>query len=60
MSQNKDVALSVSLAILKGQWSTLEVLLAEDFTYTGDGMTFDKRQYIDFMKGMKSAFSNMV
>jgi predicted ester cyclase len=59
MSQNKDVALSVSLAILKGQWSTLEVLLADDFTYTGDGMTFDKRQYIDFMKGMKGAFSNM-
>ena len=57
--QNKDVALRVSKAILQGQWDVLDGLLADDFTYTGDGMHFDKRQYIDFMKSMKSAFSNM-
>ncbi len=59
MMQNNDVALSVSKAILNGQWDVLEGILANDFTYTGDGMHFDKRQYIDFMKSMKSAFSNM-
>lgn len=57
--QMKDVALSVSKAILQGEWGTLSSILADDFTYSGDGMTFDKQQYIDFMKGMKSAFSNM-
>ncbi len=57
--QTKDVALSVSKAILKGEWGALSGILADDFTYSGDGMTFNKQQYIDFMKGMKSAFSNM-
>lgn len=59
MDKNKDVALSVSKAILHGEWEKLSGILADDFTYTGDGMHFNKQQYIDFMKGMKKAFSHM-
>ncbi len=55
----KEVALSVSKAILNGEWDKLSGILSDDFTYTGDGMAFNKQQYIDFMKGMKSGFSNM-
>ncbi len=51
--------LSVSKSILNGEWEKLNGLLADDFTYSGDGMEFNKQQYIDFMKGMKSAMSNM-
>ncbi len=57
--EQKDVALSVSKAILNGEWDKLSGILDDNFTYTGDGMHFNKQQYIDFMKGMKSAFSNM-
>ncbi len=59
MEQNKEIALSVSKSILNGEWEKLNGLLADDFTYSGDGMEFNKQQYIDFMKGMKSAMSNM-
>ena len=55
----KEVALSVSKAILNGEWDKLSGILSDDFTYTGDGMHFNKQEYIDFMKGMKGAFSNM-
>ncbi len=55
----KEVALSVSKAILNGEWDKLSGILADDFTYTGDGMHFNKQEYIEFMKGMKNAFSNM-
>lgn len=57
--ESKEVALSVSKAILNGEWDKLSGILADDFTYTGDGMHFNKQQYMDFMKGMKAAFSNM-
>lgn len=57
--ESKEVALSVSKAILNGEWNKLSGILSDDFTYTGDGMHFNKQQYMDFMKGMKSAFSNM-
>ncbi|MBI5824233.1 MAG: ester cyclase [Chloroflexi bacterium] len=57
--EQKEVALSVSKAILNGEWDKLNGILSDDFTYTGDGMHFNKKQYIDFMKGMKAAFSNM-
>ncbi len=57
--EQKEVALSVSKAILNGEWQKLDVLLDDGFTYTGDGMHFNKQQYIEFMKGMKAAFSNM-
>jgi hypothetical protein len=36
----KEVALSVSKAILNGEWDKLSGILADDFTYTGDGMQF--------------------
>lgn len=55
----KEAALSVSKAILHGEWDQLTGILSDDFTYTGDGMHLNKAEYIEFMKGMKSAFSNM-
>lgn len=55
----KEVALSVSKAILNGEWEKLSGILSDDFTYTGDGMHFNKAEYIEFMQGMKAAFSNM-
>ncbi|MEQ1901578.1 MAG: ester cyclase [Devosia sp.] len=59
MMENSEVALSVSKAILNGQWDRLTTILAEGFTYTGDGMVMNRAEYIDFMKGMKAAFSDM-
>ncbi len=55
----KNTALSVSRAILNGQWDTLAGLLDDDFTYSGDGFTFTKDEYIGFMQDMKAAFSNL-
>ena len=57
--EQKEVALSVSKAILNGEWDKLNGILSDDFTYTGDGMHLNKQQYVEFMKGMKAAFSNM-
>ncbi|HMV95874.1 MAG TPA: ester cyclase [Anaerolineales bacterium] len=57
--EQKEVALSVSKAILNGEWDKLNGILSDDFTYTGDGMFLNKAQYMDFMKGMRAAFSNM-
>jgi len=57
--EQKDVALSVSKAILNGEWEKLSGILSDDFTYTGDGMLFNKQQYIEFMQGMKNGFSDM-
>jgi len=57
--EQKEVALSVSKAILNGEWEKLSGILSDDFTYTGDGMHLNKQQYIEFMQGMKNAFSNM-
>ena len=57
--EQKEVALSVSKAILAGEWDKLDGILDSNFTYTGDGMLLNKAQYVDFMKGMKAAFSNM-
>jgi steroid delta-isomerase-like uncharacterized protein len=59
MAGKKEVALGVSKAILDGDWAALDGLLAEDFTYTGDGMHLDKAGYTDFMKGLKGAMSDM-
>lgn len=55
----KEIALSVSRAILHGKWNDLDPLLANDFTYTGDGLILNKDQYIGFMQGLKEAMSNM-
>lgn len=57
--EQKEVALSVSKAILAGEWDKLDGILDSNFTYTGDGMLLNKAQYVDFMKGMRAAFSNM-
>ncbi|MEI6874981.1 MAG: ester cyclase [Spirochaetota bacterium] len=59
MSDTKETALAVSKAILNGDWKELDGLLADDFTYTGDGMRLDKKGYTEFMQGMKSAMSDM-
>ncbi|MBI5653618.1 MAG: ester cyclase [Chloroflexi bacterium] len=59
MENQKEIALSVSKSILNGEWDKLAGILSDDFTYTGDGMHFNKPQYIDFMKGMKAGFSDM-
>ena len=48
--EQKEVALSVSKAILNGEWDKLNGILDDGFTYTGDGMHFNKQQYIEFMK----------
>ena len=55
----KDAALAVSLSIQDDEWDKLDNLLDQDFTYTGDGLTFNKDEYIGFMQEMKSAFSGM-
>ncbi len=59
LEENKEVALSVSRAILNAEWNKLASLLSDDFTYTGDGMHFTKDEYIGFMQDMKSAFSGL-
>lgn len=56
---NQEIALSVSRAIMNGQWAELDTLLAPGFTYTGDGMHFNKDEYIGFMQDMKTAFSGL-
>lgn len=55
----KDLALNVSLSIQNNDWDRLDSLLSPDFTYKGDGLSFNKDEYIGFMQGMTSAFSNM-
>jgi len=59
MNGNKEIALGVSKAILNGEWKALDGMLADSFTYTGDGMVLDKKAYIEFMQGMKNGFSGM-
>jgi predicted ester cyclase len=51
-------AIAVSQAILEANWSKLDGLLDEKFTYTGDGYVFSKDEYIGFMQDMRAAFSN--
>lgn len=57
-SSNSQTAYSVSRSILEGNWSMLDSLLDDNFTYTGDGFSFTKDQYIGFMQEMRGAFSN--
>ncbi|MDD8018226.1 MAG: ester cyclase [Bacteroidota bacterium] len=56
---NEETALAVSRAILNGTFNELDTLLADNFTYTGDGLVLTKDQYIGFMQGLKDAMSNM-
>lgn len=55
----KESALAISLAIQDDQWEKLDGLLADTFTYTGDGYHFNKDEYIGFMQDMKLAFAGM-
>lgn len=57
-SEAAQTAYGVSRAILKGDWEKLDSLLADTFTYTGDGYHFSKDEYIAFMQDMRAAFSN--
>lgn len=59
LEQNKEIALSVSRAIMNGKWNELDTLLDDKFTYTGDGLHFTKDEYIGFMQDMKAAFSGL-
>lgn len=57
-SASSETAISVSRAILEGNWAKLDALLDDGFTYTGDGYVFSKDQYIGFMQDMRGAFSD--
>jgi len=58
--QDTQTALSVSRAILAGDWATLDGLLAPEFVYHGDlGTPYSRDEYIGFMQGMKGAMSDM-
>ena len=57
-STTAQTAISVSRAILEGNWAKLDTLLDSNFTYTGDGYVFTKDEYIGFMQDMRAAFSD--
>jgi len=59
LEENKEIALNVSRAIMDGRWNELDGMLADTFTYTGDGFHFSKDEYIGFMQDMKHAFSGL-
>ncbi len=53
LEQNKEICLGVSKAIMNGEWEKVDELLADDFTYIGDGAEpINKQQYIGFMKNV--------
>lgn len=56
---NKEVALSVSRAILNGEWAALDGLLDKGFTYTGDSAIYSRDEYIGFMQALKDAMADM-
>lgn len=55
----KAAALAVSLSIQNDDWARLDSLLAPDFSYSGDGLSFSRDEYFGFMQDMKLAFSGM-
>ncbi len=56
LEQNKEIALDVSKAIMNGEWEKVDDLLADDFTYVGDGApAINKGQYVGFMRGVLCA-----
>ncbi len=57
-SKIAQTAVDVSKSILEGNWSKLDSLLDDNFTYTGDGYVFTKDQYIGFMQDMRASFSD--
>lgn len=50
MNENKATAIELSKAIMAGDWTRVEALLAPDFTYVGDGRQMDRAGYVHFMK----------
>ena len=61
LKNNKEVALNLSRAIMKGNWHEVDNLIADDFKYEADGRpAIGKQEYIGFMKGVLStAFTDM-
>lgn len=57
--KNKEIALSVSKAIMNGDWDTLDTLLAPEFTYDGDGMHLTRDEYFGFMQDLYLSMRNM-
>ena len=56
LEQNKEIALGLSKAIMNGDWDKVDQLLADDFTYVGDGApAINKTQYTGFMRGVLCA-----
>ncbi len=53
LETNKTIALDLSRAIMNGDWSKVDNLLADDFTYIGDAApAINKKEYIHFMKNI--------
>jgi len=52
--QNKEIALSVSRAIMNGKWNELDSLLDDKFTYTGDGFHFSKSVALDLLSPLQA------
>ena len=53
LETNKTIAIDLSKAIMNGDWSKVDNLLADDFTYIGDAApAINKTQYIHFMKNI--------
>ncbi|MFO0560790.1 MAG: ester cyclase [Polyangiales bacterium] len=50
IQENKRIAIELSLAIARGDWSAVDALLAPDFAYVGDGRPLSRAQYIAFMR----------
>ena len=61
LKNNKEVALNLSKAIMKGDWVEVDKLIDDDFTYEADGRpAIGKQAYIGFMKNVLSkAFTDM-
>ena len=61
LSQNKEVALNLSKAIMDGNWEKVDKLIDDDFMYEADGRpAIGKKEYIGFMKNVLSvAFVDM-
>lgn len=56
---NKEIALSVSRAIMSGDWDRLDQLLAPEFTYDGDGLHFSRDEYFGFMQDLYLSMRDM-
>jgi predicted ester cyclase len=56
LEANKQTALDLSRAIMNGDWSLVDTLLDDTFTYVGDGRpAMNKAEYVGFMRGVLCA-----